>query len=90
VNVSDILQGMTSAAGEVTLTANAASTVVTHAFASAGSHITLSPLTANAAAEIGNGTLYISSRGKGTFTITHANNAQADRTFTYGFVTPTG
>jgi hypothetical protein len=41
------------------------------------------PTTANAAAEIGNGTIYVSSRGKQTATITHANNSQTDRTFAY-------
>jgi hypothetical protein len=41
------------------------------------------PTTANAAAEIGNGTLYVSSRDKQQFTITHASNTQSDRTFGY-------
>jgi len=41
------------------------------------------PMTANAAAEFGNGTLYVAARVKGAFTLAHANNAQADRTFGY-------
>jgi hypothetical protein len=39
------------------------------------------PTTANAAAELA--TMFVSSRGKQTFTITHANNGQTDRTFKY-------
>jgi len=69
--------------GEVTLTENAASTVVTdERVGETPSCVTLTPLTANAAAEIGNGTLYIA-HAAGAFTITHANNAQTDRTFRY-------
>jgi hypothetical protein len=83
-----ILEGLTSTAAEVTLTANAASTVVTAYACSTTSHITLTPLTANAAAALT--TTYISARGKNTFTITHANNAQIDKTFSYAFVTPVG
>jgi hypothetical protein len=71
---------------EITLTASAATTVVPDLACSAVSHIFFSPLTANAAAEIGAGTMYVSSRGFRTFTITHANNAQVDRTFSYVLV----
>ena len=39
--------------------------------------------TANAAAEVGAGGMYVSAQGDGSFTVTHANNAQADRTFDY-------
>jgi hypothetical protein len=39
------------------------------------------PTTANAAAEMDG--MFVSSRGKQTFTITHANNSQSDRTFKY-------
>ena len=38
-------------------------------------------LTASAATEIGNGTIYVSSVGAQTVTIAHANSATADRTF---------
>jgi hypothetical protein len=34
-------------------------------------------------AEIGNGTMYIGAINNGSFVVTHANNAQADRTFLY-------
>lgn len=68
---------------EWTLTANAASTVMQDARISYYSFIGFDAMTANAAAEIGAGTMYITSanRTKGQVTITHANNAQTDRTF---------
>ena len=43
----------------------------------------LFPKTAHAAAEFAAGGCYVSAVGKQTFTVTHANNAQADRTFFY-------
>lgn len=39
------------------------------------------PTTANAAAEIA--TMYVSSRGNGTFTLAHSNAATGDRTYVY-------
>jgi hypothetical protein len=84
IDLRAILTGSTSAAGEVTLRASQATTVVEHFGVSSTSHITLTPLTANAAADYGAGTFYISARGKNTFTITHANNANADKTFYWG------
>jgi hypothetical protein len=50
---------------------------------SATSFFGLMPTTANAAAEIGNGTIYVSAQGKQTLTLTHANNGQTDRTYRY-------
>ena len=41
------------------------------------------PQTANASSEMASGGMYVSSRGKQTFTITHPNNANADKTFGY-------
>jgi hypothetical protein len=70
--------------GSVTLTAGATTTVVSNLAASAQTYPFFVPLTANAAAAIG--TTYVSSRGFRTFTITHANNAQVDRTFGYQLV----
>lgn len=72
--------------GSVTLTAGGTTTVVPNLGASAQTYPFFVPLTANAAAEIGAGTMYVSSRGFRTFTITHANNAQVDRTFGYQLV----
>lgn len=87
--VRNVMTGKTNNAGSVTLTANAASTVVTVAYGVIGenSHILFTPQTANASAEIGAGTMYVSARSvvtnPQTFTITHANNAQTDRSFGY-------
>lgn len=78
-----IMQGRLNDKGTVTLTASAATTVVSDRRVGPNSVITFMPTTANAAAEIGNGTMYVSARSDGTFTVTHANNAQTDRTFGY-------
>ena len=68
---------------ELTLTANAATTTFTDVRLSAYSAVCFDPMTANAAAELAAGTLYVTSanRGSGTWTITNANSAQTDRTF---------
>jgi hypothetical protein len=81
--ISELASGRSNAFGTVTLTANAASTAVTDANFAAGSVPSFTATTANAAAEIGAGTMYVSARANGSFTITHANNAQNDRTFLY-------
>jgi hypothetical protein len=44
------------------------------------------PASANAATEIGNGTMYVSAVANGSFTITHANSATTGRTFLYAIV----
>lgn len=78
-----VRKGKLECVAELTLTANAASTVLTYRGLSPQSVLVFDPKTANAAAEIGNGTMYTTAanRGAGTWTITHANNAQADRSF---------
>jgi hypothetical protein len=48
---------------------------------SGGSFIGFCPLTADAAAEIAGGGLYVSSQGAKTMTLAHANNGQTDRKF---------
>jgi len=77
----NVVDGKTNNTGSVTLTINVGSTVVTDQRAGAESTITFMPTTANAAAELA--TMYVSSQGKQTFTITHANNALNDRAFRY-------
>lgn len=87
--VNEIMRGRTNNVGAVTLTANAASTVITlpKGVFSKDSAILFDPLTANAAAELAAGTLYITEANRNvtsrSITITHANNAQADRSFRY-------
>ena len=82
--VNRTLDGGINATGSVTLTASAASTVVADKRLSATSYFGLMPTTANAAAEAGNGTIYVSSQGKQT--LTHANNSQSDRTYRYAIL----
>lgn len=78
-----ILIGQTNSTGTVTLDANAASTAVTDRRVGAYTEIMFSPTTLNAAGEIGDGGFYIEAKGKSTFTIAHASNAETDRTFHY-------
>lgn len=80
----EINQGHLVNTGTVTLVALAATTTVSDARAGVNSFIGFMPTTANAALEAT--TLYVSTRGKQTFTITHANNATADRTFVYAIL----
>jgi hypothetical protein len=79
--IRELFEGRSNAVGTVTLTAGAASTVVTSETCGDESVVVLSPLTANAAAALG--TTSISVVTNGSFTIAHANNAQTDRSFGY-------
>lgn len=85
--IQQLVRGRSNATGTVTLTANQASTTVTLdlRLSNENGFPVFSPTTANAAAEIGNGTMYVSSVTRTGFVITHANNAQSDRTFHYEF-----
>lgn len=79
--IQQLAEGRSNATGTVTLTANAASTTVTAPTCGSGSAPLLIPTTAHAAAEVGNGTIYIGTISNGSFVITHANNSQTDRIF---------
>jgi hypothetical protein len=81
--VRQLMQGRSNAAGTATLAASAASTTVTAPNCAPGAQVFLFPRTAHAAAELAAGGCYVSAVGNGSFTLTHANNAQADRTFSY-------
>lgn len=81
--INQLVRGRNNATGSVTLAANAATTTVTSPNINANAVPVLVPRTANAAAEMGAGTLYVSDVSAGSFTITHANNAQTDREFSY-------
>lgn len=84
---NELLNGKSNNIGSITLTANQATTTVTEAAGRIGEDtvVLFMPTTANAAAEIGAGGIYVSGRSVAnkTFTITHANNAQTDRAFNY-------
>lgn len=79
--VNSLRDGKINSTASVTLTANAATTVVTDLRAGPDSVILFMPTTSNAATALAG--LYVSTRGKQTFTLAHANNAQTDRTFAY-------
>jgi hypothetical protein len=81
--LQQLIRGRSNAVGSVTLDENVASTTVTRDNMNLNAAVFFSPETANAAAEQGNGTMYVSSITKSGFVITHANNAQTDRTFGY-------
>lgn len=88
--VNGIMLGRTNNTGSITLAENAATTVVTlpSGLLGADTIIFFSPTTANAATEYAAGTMFVSSRDvtNNTFTITHVNNAQTDRTFSYALI----
>lgn len=81
--VNQLSDGRSNGFGSVTLTANQTTTAVTDVRVGTDSVISLMPTTANAAAEVGAGGMYVGTVTAQSFTITHANNAQTDRTFTY-------
>ncbi len=83
--VIQLIAGRGNYSGNCTLAANATSTVVKAPNCSPACEVFLFPNTANAATELGNGTIYIPQAAiiKGQFTIAHANNAQIDRTFSF-------
>lgn len=79
--IRELFEGRSHAKGQCTLTAGTTTTTVVALNAGPASEIFLQPRTANAAAALA--TTYISAVTNGEFTITHANNAQTDRTFAY-------
>jgi hypothetical protein len=82
-SINGLIDGKLDVVGTFTLTANAASSVIEDNLFESQQVPLIIPTTANAAAEIGAGTIYLSARTKGSFTLTHANNAQTDRTYLY-------
>ena len=84
--VNNILRGKLNNTGDLTLTASSATSTLTDIRIGTESVIVLMPKTANAAAELGNGTLYFGTPGDGTVTVNHANNAQTDRTYRYAVI----
>lgn len=79
--IRQLMEGRSNAVGTVTLTANAASTVVTAVNCGPNSAVFLFPTTANAAAIVA--ATYVGTVAPGTFTVTHTNDANADKTFFY-------
>lgn len=81
--VVQLSEGRQNSVGDVTLRANQATTVVSFPNVSTDSRVFLFPKTANAAAAIATTYILAANILNGSFTITHANNAQADKTFSY-------
>jgi hypothetical protein len=84
--VQQLAAGRSNATGTVTLATGAATTVVVptqSGMIAPGSNVTLEARTAAAAAERALGNMFVSSVGKDTFTIAHANNGIPGRTFSY-------
>jgi hypothetical protein len=79
--VNNIMRGKINATVDVNLTASAASTTVNDPRIGGSCGIYLMPLSANAAAEIGAGTIWWGAPGNQTVTLNHANSAQTDRRF---------
>ncbi len=79
--VNALAKGKSNNVEDVTLTASSATTILNNPLITPDSHISFTPLTANAAAALAG--LYVSARTAGTATLTHANNAQVDKSFTY-------
>lgn len=77
----DAMQGRSLAIGSVTLTAGATTTTVIAPWLSSYDTVVMMPATANAAAAVATTYIKESDITKGQFVITHANNAQTDRTF---------
>lgn len=80
--VNTVLAGKMNAVTTLTLTPSVASTTITDSRITPQSYIGFMPQTAHAATELA--TLYVPSTTQlvGSAVVNHANNAQADRTFT--------
>lgn len=81
IAIQQLEQGRSNATVSATLTANAATTVVTAPNCGEGSVPLPVARTLHAAQELASGTMFVSAVANGSFTITHANNAQTDRIF---------
>lgn len=79
--IIEMLKGRDNSTGTFTLTANATSTTVTDNLFGSDMVPVWTPTTSTAATAMTN--LYVSARANGSFTLTHANTADANKTFLY-------
>lgn len=86
LSLQELAAGRSNGVGEFTLATGAATTTVSDNNCAVGSTVIPVPMTANAATEIGNGTMYLFSVANKSFTFAHANSATANRTFRYAIV----
>lgn len=84
--IQQLAAGRSNAVGSVTLATGSPTTTVSTPNCAAGSTPILTPATANAAIELGAGTMFVSAVANGSFTIAHANSATAGRTFFYAIL----
>ena len=84
--LQQLAAGRSNAVGSVTLATGSPTTTVTTSSCATGSTPILVPASAAAAAEVGNGTMYVSAVANGSFTLTHANSATTGRTFLYAIL----
>lgn len=80
-SINGLIDGKLDVTGKLTLAAGAGTTAVLDNKFESNMVPVLIPTTANAAAALTS--TYLSARDKGSFTLTHANNAQTDRAFLY-------
>ena len=81
--INELFQGRSHAVGTFTITPSTTTTTVTSDTSGDESAILLCPLTANAAAALATTYILATNIKNGSFIVTHANNAQTDRTFRY-------
>ena len=79
--VNNTLDGKLNSTGTVTLTASQTTRTIADKRLGGNSVLVFMPTTSNASA--GMTSLFVSSQGKQTATLSHANNGQTDRTYKY-------
>ncbi len=88
--VNQILRGKTNNVGEITLTANSTTSAISVPIGVFGDKTAFlfDATTAHAATALGSGSMYVSTRNPdlGTYTITHPNTADTDKTFRVAYV----
>jgi hypothetical protein len=82
-SIRALYEGRSNAVGSFTCSQNQATTTVAAPNCGPDSKVLLTPRHANAAAELGNGTLYVSAVVPGQFTVAHSNSGTGNRTFDY-------
>ncbi len=86
--VDSLSDGKINATGTVTLTASQATTTLSDRRIGLNTKVFLTPVTANASAEIGAGAIYqtLPNTTEGQAVLNHANNSQSDRTFGFALL----
>lgn len=79
--IRELAAGRSNAVGTVTLRTSQTTTTVTALTIGADSRIFFTPTTANASAAYSDGVFRVSAVAAGSFTITHASDANEDKTF---------